>query len=177
MHCLFIFVQAADRSAHHKCIRNIDNEITCVDRAEIDQRRLIQHAVFRHQHRIDRIHDVSGRYQRVDSLVRRVGTGVLAVDRDMEIVTGSAHRPRYDANRSHRQLRPHVRRENRIRTRISQCPVFDHRRCAAVLLVRLEQEDNRARQFFPVRRQHLCRRHLDRRIRVMSAGMHHARIL
>ena len=142
------------------------------------------------QHRAGKRRKIAGndRLQRADHLrgaddgVRTaLGIGAVArasMNRHQDGIGRCVERARSRFNRAQRQIRHHMQAVYAVDMRIFHRACLDHRLRAAVgFLRRLEQELHRAAQLIAHAHEYLRRAQQDRRVRVVSAGMHHARML
>ena len=96
----------------------------------------------------------------------------------LHVVGRGVQRARARLDDAHRQIRLHMQAVHAVDVRIFHHAALHHRLRAAVrLLRRLKQQLHRARQTVAHAHEHLRRAQHHRHVRIVAAGVHHARML
>ena len=122
-------------------------------------------------------HDLRPGDDRIDALMRHRRMAALAFDRDRDLVGGGHQRPFAQHEGSDRQQRPIVHAVDLLDAELVHQPVLDHRpRARAALFGGLEDDDGIAGEVAGLS-QAPRRAEQHRRMPVVAAGVHFARIL
>lgn len=133
-------LEGANRAAHHGIVGDDVECLAAMDLGDADHRRLARVDVARHNG-LQGEHQMAGRNQCVDPLLRHRGMAPLPADGDLEGAGAGHHRPRQHGQFADRQTRPVVQAEDGVHRETIKESVADHHVGPAIgLLGRLENE-------------------------------------